>query len=243
MHGLRGEKGPLAYVPGSLQVAMHGLSGGKGPLAYVPGPLLPDLDYETYWDLLRKGSCLSMLSIKDYQALKKSVWMMESEPIVVDPDPVGILSRPYRLRNWGHGNYAHPSLAEGYIVYPHEVGCYPRSIVPRFVDVGNNNPMALERRKRQERQAVVELRANVPRLVDVGEDDQEAWALRQKQERQALMEMAPISNEDVYPWRTNGDSISTPEDIYLFYWANPIPRPRWELESHREANSFCYPDS
>eukprot|EP00971_Amphidinium_carterae_P115520 2287905-Amphidinium_carterae.1 len=100
--------------------------------------------------------------------------------------------------------------------------------------------MALERRKTQERQVVCELRANVPRLVDVCEDDEEALAIRQKQERQAIMEMASISIQDVYPWKQTGGSINMPEDINLFYWANPIPRPRWELESYREVNSFCY---
>eukprot|EP00971_Amphidinium_carterae_P257019 5102622-Amphidinium_carterae.1 len=168
---------------------------------------------------------------------------METEPIVVDPDPRGILSRPYRLRDWGRGNYAHPQLAEGYIIYPHEAGCYPRSCVPRFVDVGNHDPVALALRQRQERQALLELRSNVPRLVDVGDDDQEALALRQRQERQALLELAPLSNPDVYPWREGGDAIHTPGDINLFYWVGPISRPRWELECYRAINSFCYLES
>eukprot|EP00971_Amphidinium_carterae_P266170 5279908-Amphidinium_carterae.1 len=76
---------------------------------------------------------------------RKPSSMLESPPILVDPDPVGILSRPYRLRNWGRGNFAHPSLVEGYVLYAHECGCYPRSIVPRFVDVGTNDPVAMER--------------------------------------------------------------------------------------------------
>eukprot|EP00971_Amphidinium_carterae_P322301 6405827-Amphidinium_carterae.3 len=60
----------------------------------------------------------------------------------------------------------------------------------------------------------------------------------------AIMEMASISiHSDVYPWRQAGESINMTSDINLFYWANPIPRPRWELESYREMNSFCYPGS
>eukprot|EP00971_Amphidinium_carterae_P332584 6466807-Amphidinium_carterae.1 len=164
--------------------------------------------------------------------------MLESPPTLVDPDPVGILSRPYRLRNWGRGNFVHPSLEEGYELYAHECGCYPRSIVPRFSDVGTNDPVALERRKRQERRAALGLRATIPRLVETGEDDQEALTLRRKQERQALMEMSPRLNPYVYPW-INRVAITaevlgahgpeaTPEEDNLFYWVSPFGKDRRE---------------
>eukprot|EP00971_Amphidinium_carterae_P130142 2578118-Amphidinium_carterae.1 len=54
--------------------------------------------------------------------------------------------------------------------------------------------------------------------------------------------MAPISNQDEYPWRKT-DSNDLLDDVNLLYWANPIPRARWELESHREMNSFRYQGS
>eukprot|EP00971_Amphidinium_carterae_P108485 2148024-Amphidinium_carterae.1 len=176
-----------------------------------------------------------------------------SPSIVVDPDPVGILSRPYRLRDWGRGNFAHPSLEEGYVLYGHECGYYPHSIVPRFVDVGTNDQTAKERRQSQERQAVLELRATVPRLIEAGEDDQKALILRRKQERQALMEMAPRLNPYVYPWikqvtitaevlGTHGPE-ATPENDNLFYWMSPFAKDRREVDHYRAENRFRYEGS
>eukprot|EP00971_Amphidinium_carterae_P077949 1542051-Amphidinium_carterae.1 len=75
------------------------------------------------------------------------------ETWMLDPDPRGILSRPYQVVN----GYAHPHLAEGIVVFPREVGTYPRSCVPRFVDVDDEDRESLALRKRQERQALFEL--------------------------------------------------------------------------------------
>eukprot|EP00971_Amphidinium_carterae_P077736 1537073-Amphidinium_carterae.1 len=179
--------------------------------------------------------------------------MLESPPTVIDPDPVGILSRPYRLRNWGRGDFVHPSLVEGHVLYAHESGCYPRSVVPRFVDIGVNNPVALERRRSQERQFFLELRSTIPRLVEAGEDDHEALTIRRKQERQALMEMAPRLNPYIYPWiervTITADVLgahgpeATPEDDNLFYWVSPFSKDRREVERYRATNQFRYEGS
>eukprot|EP00971_Amphidinium_carterae_P129815 2571233-Amphidinium_carterae.2 len=69
------------------------------------------------------------------------------------PDPMGILSRPYELTD----GYVYPHLAEGIVVYQREEGRYPRSCVPRFVDVDAEDETSLKLRMWQERQALLQL--------------------------------------------------------------------------------------